>query len=101
MVLGFLLTATIFSSLWALINVHFGARHFMPTKIEFSRLRRDTEVATIKHEEKPKLEKIVQAPTVPQVARAVFSRAGNETIAPNLLAPPSIDTKGSLMAGPA
>src|SRR2546422_8368031 len=100
LVLGFLVTSALFSFLWALINVHFGSHLFKQQKIEFTRLRRDTDVATIKHEEKPKLEKPVQAPITPQVARASFSRAGTEAVATNLLAAPTIDTRASLNPGP-
>lgn len=99
LVLGFLLTAVMFSFLWALINVHFGSQALRSvTKIEFTRLRRDTDVATIKRD-KPKLEKPVTAPITPQVTRASVSRAGTEIIAANLLALPSIDTKAGLFSG--
>src|SRR5205085_8572074 len=57
-----------------------------------SRLRRDTDVATIKRD-KPRLEKPQAAPVVPQISKASISRAGTETIAANLIAAPSIDTK--------
>jgi len=99
LVLGFLLTAGMFSFLWALINVHFESHGFQQAaKIEFTRLRRDTDVATIKRD-KPKLEKPQAAPMVPQISKATISRAGTETIAANLIAAPSIDTKVGLGGG--
>jgi len=95
---GFLVNAASFSFLWALINVHTGSHELKSlSKIEFTRLRRDTDVATIKRD-KPKLEKPVQAPTTPQLAKATMSRAGTEVVPPNMLAAPSIDAKGSLGA---
>jgi len=96
--IGFLINASMFSFLWALINVTTKSHEFKAlSKIEFTRLRRDTDVATIKRD-KPKLEKPVQAPTTPQLAKASMSRAGTEVVPPNLLAAPSIDAKGSLGA---
>src|ERR1051326_8628694 len=97
--LGFVLTGAMFSFLWALINVHFESHGFQQAaKIEFTRLRRDTDVATIKRE-KPKLEKPVSVPVLPQMAKATISRAGTETIAASLVAPPSIDANIGLSSG--
>jgi protein TonB len=93
---GFVVTGALFWFLWALINVQLKKQELRAVaKIEFTRLRRDTEVATIKRE-KPQLEKIVQTPLTPQLARASMSRAGTANVAANLLAPPSIDARGSL-----
>lgn len=98
-VLGFVLTSAMFTFLWALINVHFAGHGVQQAaKIEFTRLRRDTDVRTIKRD-KPVREKPAETPTTPQVARVSFSRAGTEILAPNLLAPPSIDAKASLSGG--
>jgi protein TonB len=97
--LGFVLTAAMFSFLWALINVHFETHGLQQAaKIEFTRLRRDTDVATIKRD-KPKLEKPQTVPQIPQISRATVSRAGTETIAANLIAAPSIDTRAGLTSG--
>ena len=94
--LGFVVTGVLFWFLWALINVQLKKQELRTAaKIEFTRLRRDTEVRTIKRE-KPRLEKPVQAPVVPQMAKATISRAGTAAVAANLLAPPSIDAKGSV-----
>jgi len=98
-VLGLLFTSGLFSFLWALINVHFESHGMQQAaRIEFTRLRRDTEVATIKRD-KPKLEKPQAAPVVPQIAKAAVSRAGTETIAANLIAAPSVDTKIGISGG--
>ena len=99
LLLGFVLTSAMFSFLWALINVHFQSHGLQQAaKIEFTRLRRDTDVATIKRD-KPKLEKPQAAPVVPQISKAAISRAGTETIAANLIAAPSIDTRVGLTGG--
>ena len=99
LVLGLLVTSGLFSFLWALINVHFESHGMQQAaKIEFTRLRRDTEVATIKRD-KPKLEKPQAAPVVPQIAKAAVSRAGTEMIAANLIAAPSVDTKIGVSGG--
>ena len=96
---GFVLTAAMFSFLWALINVHFQTHGLQQAaKIEFTRLRRDTDVATITRD-KPKLEKPQTVPQIPQISRATISRAGTETIAANLIAAPSIDTRAGLTSG--
>jgi periplasmic protein TonB len=98
-VLGLLVTSALFSFLWALINVHFESRGMQQAaKIEFTRLRRDSEIATIKRD-KPKLEKPQAAPVMPQIAKAAVSRAGTETIAANLIAAPSVDTKIGMSGG--
>jgi len=97
--LGFVLNGVMFWFLWALINVQL-EKHALTSaaKIEFTRLRRDSDVRTIKRE-KPEREKPAQAPAVPQMSRAAFSRAGSETVPANLLSPPGIDTKASLSMG--
>jgi len=90
-VLGLHVTGALFYVLWILINVQLARQELQPaTKIEFTRLRHDTEIRTIKRD-KPQLEKPAQAPANPQLARMTFSRSGTETVAANLLAPPSID----------
>ncbi|MGH7822378.1 MAG: energy transducer TonB [Candidatus Binatia bacterium] len=94
--LGLALTGVMFWFLWVLINVHIAPDELRPAaKIEFTRLRRDTEVRTIKRE-KPELEKPAAAPSTPQVTRVTFSRAGADVVASDLLAPPGIDAHGSI-----
>jgi periplasmic protein TonB len=93
---GFLVAGAMFWFLWALINVKTETQQArMVTKIEFTRLRHDTEAATIKHE-KPQFKEVVQSPVTPQLARAAMARAGSAAVASSLLAPPSIDAQGSL-----
>ncbi|MGH7897794.1 MAG: energy transducer TonB [Candidatus Binatia bacterium] len=96
--LAFVVNGAVFWFLWTMINVkvHHGELR-SAAKIEFTRMRRDTEVATIKRD-KPQREKIVQQPTTPQVARASFARGGTESVA-HLLAPPTIDAKAGLSMG--
>jgi len=96
LVLGFVVTATLFSTLWALINVHFRTHSIRATRIEFTRLRRDTDVATIKHEEKPKFEKPVEMPVTPQIARSNFSSTGAAVAATFQVSAPTIDARAGI-----
>ena len=97
--LGLALTGGMFWFLWVLINVQLQAQELRAAqKIEFTRLRRDSDVRTIK-KEKPQLVKPVAAPVQPQVSKATFSRAGTEVVQTNLLASPGIDTKAGLGLG--
>jgi len=90
-VLGLHVTGALFYVLWLLINVQLARQELQhAAKIEFTRLRHDTDIRTIKRD-KPQLEKPAQAPASPQVARMTFSRSGTEAVAANLLAPPGID----------
>jgi protein TonB len=98
-VLGLAVVGAMFCVLWMLINVQLARRELKPAaKIEFTRLRRDTEVRAIKRD-KPQLEKPAQAPADPQVARVTSSRAGTEAVAANLLAPPGIDAHAGIGIG--
>jgi len=95
-VLGLAVVGAMFCVLWMLINVQLKRQELkQAAKIEFTRLRRDTEVRAIKRD-KPQLEKPAQAPADPQVARVTSSRAGTEAVAANLLAPPGIDAHASI-----
>jgi protein TonB len=88
---GLVVTTSLFSALWALINVHFKAHSIKATRIEFTRLQHDTEVASIKHEEKPKFEKPADVPVTPQIAQASFSSSGAMVTASFSVSAPSID----------
>lgn len=95
-VVGLGLTGAMFWLLWILINVQLGSTELVAAaKIEFTRLRRDSEVRTIK-KDKPQLEKPVAAPVQPQIAKANISRAGTEVVQSDLLNAPGIDTKAGL-----
>jgi periplasmic protein TonB len=98
-VFGLTLTGGMFWFLWMLISVQLASEEVRTAqKIEFTRLRRDSDVKTIK-KDKPQLVKPVAAPVQPQVAKATFSRAGTEVVPANLLAAPGIDTKAGLGLG--
>ena len=96
LVLGFLVTSTLFSALWALINVHFHAHSIKATKIEFTRLRRDTDISTIKREEKPKFQKPAEMPVTPQIARASFTNSGAAVAASFQVSAPTIDARAGI-----
>jgi protein TonB len=97
--MGLAFTGAMFWFLWALINVQLQAGEIkVAQKIEFTRLRRDSDVRTIK-KDKPQLEKPVAAPVSPQMAKASVSRAGTEVVPSNLLQAPGIDTKAGLGLG--
>lgn len=95
-VLGLVVTGAMFGALWMLINVQLARQELKAAaKIEFTRLRRDTEARAIKRD-KPQLERPAQAPANPQVARVTSSRSGTEAVAANLLASPGIDAHASI-----
>jgi periplasmic protein TonB len=95
---GLVITTSLFSGLWALINVHFKSHSIKATRIEFTRLQHDTEVASIKHEEKPKFEKPAEVPATPQVAQASFSNSGAMVSANFRVSAPSIDAGAGITA---
>jgi len=95
---GLVVTSSLFSALWALINVHFKAHSIKATRIEFTRLQHDTDVASIKHQEKPKFEKPSEVPVTPQIAQASFSNAGAAVTASFRVSAPSLDV-GAGMGG--
>lgn len=79
--LALVLTAGLFWFLSALIRVNLETMNRRPaTKIEFTRLRRDTEVKTIRRQ-KPELEKTSQSPNVPQISTAVNLGGGTSGFA--------------------
>jgi len=72
-------TAIVFWFLWALIN---GGAHFLDlkpaVKIEFTRLRHDTE--TQSKNEKPERPKPKEVPQMPEMARTNFSNPGAQSV---------------------
>jgi periplasmic protein TonB len=96
LVLGFAVTSALFSAMWALINVHFKAHSIKATRIEFTRLHHDSEVASIKHEEKPKFEKPTEMPVTPQIAQASFSNTGAMVTASFRASAPSINASAGI-----
>lgn len=96
--LAITLTSVMFSFLWLLISrtVEIGdIQH--ATKIEFTRLRRDSEVRTKPHQQKVELEKPQPVQNAPQIAidMGVGDRAGQ---AIDLL-PPTVDARGAALSG--
>jgi periplasmic protein TonB len=90
--LGFVLTGGVFWFLWALIHVTVARPELVQvTKIEFTRLRRDTDVKTTR-DEKVQREKLIEAPAAPQLSRESGARDGTETFAA-ILSSPSVDTR--------
>jgi protein TonB len=88
--LGF--TGILFWFLWALINVSVQmAALRTAARIEFTRLRRDTEVKTIR-QQKAQRDKPVQAPVTPQISRVSYQQSGEKLE----LQPPTVDAKGSI-----
>lgn len=91
-VLAVALTGGVFWFLWALIRVPFDITQLGPAvKIEFTPLRRDTEVQT-KREEKAQRERPTQAPIMPQMASTSFGMTSDSVQMIN----PVLDTRGSL-----
>jgi protein TonB len=85
-------TGGMFWFLAALISTQLEIGKLEPAqKIEFSRLRRDTEVRTRKAE-KPIREKITATPTAPQMSRVAMSVAGDKVV----VVPPRVDARGSI-----
>jgi len=91
--LAVLLTGMLFWFLWLLIHVGTEvAETKTATRIDFTRLRRDTEVQT-KREEKARRDRPEQAPSVPQLSR--MSLGGPTTEAVQMLNP-TVDVRGAL-----
>jgi periplasmic protein TonB len=85
-------TSLVFWFLWLLIHASIDVGEAKTaTRIEFTRLRRDTEVQT-KREAKARPERPTQAPSAPQMARV---NAGPSTEAVQMLAP-VVDVRGAL-----
>jgi len=96
--LALALTGSMFSFLWLLISrsVEIGDLQ-QATKIEFTRLRRDSEVRTRPRQQKVELEKPVAVQNAPQIAidMGVGDRSGQ---ALDLL-PPTVDARGAALSG--
>jgi protein TonB len=91
-VLAFSFTGLVFWFLWELIDQNVAMADLKPAqKLEFSRLRRDSEVRA-KKVQKPIRERISQTPTAPQMSRINFTTAGDKVE----IVPPRVDTRGSL-----
>ena len=90
--LALVVTGALFWFLWAMIHVNLKAgEHRQAVKIEFTRLRRDSDVKTIKRE-KPELQKPAQAQALPQISTSAAA-AAPEKIA---IDAPVVDARGSL-----
>jgi periplasmic protein TonB len=90
-VLAFSLTGSLFWLLWTLINVNVEAASLKPAqKIQFTRLRRDTDVRTSR-QQKVQREKPVQLATAPQMSKSAFG--GGEAL--EVMAP-SVDALAGL-----
>jgi len=92
LVLAFLLTGVLFWVLWLLIHVSAEVGDARTAaRIEFTRLRRDTDVQS-KREEKARPERPAQAPSAPRMSRV---SVGPATESVQMLAP-SVDVRGAL-----
>jgi protein TonB len=90
-ILGGALTASMFWVLWSLISTAFDiGDRAEATRIEFSRMRRDTEVAT-KRDEKIERER---PPPTPETPRMAFSAGGIENNVAQLT--PVVDARGAM-----
>jgi protein TonB len=90
-VLGGLFTTSVFWLLWHLVGQQVDvAKMQQATRIEFSRMRRDTEVAT-KREEKVEREK---PPPTPQQPKMAFSTGGVDNAVAKIA--PVVDARGSM-----
>ena len=88
-----ILTGTSFWLLSVLIHANLEmAQRRSVTKIEFTRLRRDTEVKTTR-QEKAQLEKSAAAPVAPQISTGVSLGSGAESIA---IVAPAVDVRANL-----
>lgn len=88
---GALFTTAVFWLLWSLVSTSFeGAQRSEATRIEFSRMRRDTEVAT-KREEKVERER---PPPTPETPRMALSAGGIENNIAQLA--PVVDARGAM-----
>jgi protein TonB len=88
---GGLFTASMFWLLWTLIETSFEAgERAEAARIEFSRMRRDTEVAT-KRDEKVERER---PPPTPETPRLAFSAGGVENNVAQLA--PVVDARGAM-----
>jgi protein TonB len=90
-VVGGLFTSAMFWLLWSLVNTAFDiGDQAEATRIEFSRMRRDTDVAT-KRDEKVERER---PPPTPETPRMAFSAGGVENNVAQLT--PVVDARGAM-----
>lgn len=88
--LGLLLNGGLFWTLWSLTNVNFEVEAREATRIDFTRMRQDTETAT-RREEKVEREPPPDAPEIPQMS------VGSESVDANVVRlAPTIDTAGAM-----
>lgn len=81
-ILGLLLNGGMFYVLWSLTNVHFDIEVKEATRIEFTRMRRDSETQT-RREEKVEREPPPPTPEIPSISTSSSSVGGNVvTLAP-------------------
>jgi protein TonB len=91
LILGGLFTTSVFWLLWHLVGAAIDVGDIQEaTRIEFSRLRRDTEVAT-KRDEKVERER---PPPTPEMPRMAFSAGGIDNNVATLT--PVVDTRGAM-----
>ena len=97
-VVALALTSGLFSALWAVISTKIDVGEIQrATKIEFTRLRRESEVKTRPKQQKVQLEKPVEVQSAPQIAidMGVGDRGG-----PALdILPPTIGAGGASLSG--
>jgi protein TonB len=92
------LTSALFSGMWILISRSIDIGEIQrATKIEFTRLRRDSEVRTRVRPEKVELEKPLAVQNAPQIA-IDMGVAGPAGQALDLL-PPTVDARGAALSG--
>ena len=90
-VVGAVFTTAVFWLLWSLVSTSFeGGERAEAARIEFSRMRRDTE-ATTKREEKVERER---PPPTPETPRISFSAGGVENTIAQLT--PIVDARGAM-----
>ena len=91
-VFGLLFTGGVFWGLWGAINGPLGIAELKPAvRIEFTRLRRDTE-AESRRQEKTEREKPVQTPDMPKIS-ASASNAPTDSVS---MLTPNVDTRGAM-----
>jgi protein TonB len=92
--LALILTAIVFWTLQSMVSVVVDIADLVSaSKIEFTRMRRDTEVAT-KREEKAQREKPKAAPTLPRMS---FASSGPSSDVVRMISP-TVDTSGARMS---
>lgn len=96
--IALVLTSALFSGMWVLISRSIDIGEIQrATKIEFTRLRRDSDVRTRVRPEKVELEKPVPVQDAPQIA-IDMGVAGPAGQALDLL-PPTVDARGAALSG--